>query len=195
MTNGPQPALTIYTDASFARNGIGSWGAVIKGTGKDVELSGQFRMECADSTLAELQAVGNAIRAVASKRLAEPGSWCVIYSDCQATVRVLQRKAKFRASRAHLRGTVDILRGFIVDSGLRFTFEWIAGHQSAESTCPHVQGNRRADALARKANAFLVERRAVIAARRKRQRLKRRERKRAQLASLACAPACEGTPA
>lgn len=175
MTTGAPPPLLIYTDASFDGNSrTGSWGAVVRKQEHEVHLHGQFKLECADSTVAELRAIGNAIHKAAD--LAEPGAHITVYSDCLPAIHALNGKSKFRKSRDQLRATLRMVQIICEDSGRRITFRWIKGHQPKDTTCPHAQGNRLADKLARDAHNGLVARRAVQAAKRKRYKANRRVR-------------------
>ncbi len=173
MTSGPPPALTIYTDASFAQNTrAGSWGAMIRQGETEHTFAGAFKESCADSTAAEIQAIANALQAAHLAGLLIPGRWAEVITDCQAAAQVLQGKgkAKFRQRHVHLHERTNLIRTMIKARGWRVTFRWIAGHQSATSSCPDVQGNRAADKLARDAHPGL-------AARREHKRLARQRRK------------------
>lgn len=186
MTTGPQPALTIYTDASFdGKTRTGSWGAVIRTGDNETQLQGSFREPCGDNTAAELQAIGNAIHEAAKLALVPAGCEVHLFSDCRACVDVLRHRAKFRKSLTGLRSALSRVQLIMDATGWQFTVKWIRGHQDSTSTCPHVQGNRMADQLARIAHPALQERRQLQAARRKRNKRNRRARKAAEKAALA----------
>lgn len=180
--SGPEPALTIYADASFDGNSrTGSWGAVIRKGHNEILMSGQFKLDCRDSTTAELQAIGNAIHRACG--MAKAGAWVEVYSDCEAAVNALRGLTKFRQSRTHLRDALAMVQAMTDRTGWNVKFHWVKGHQPEGVTCPHVRGNRLADGLARDAHSILTNRREKARARQRRARRNRAARK----AALACA--------
>lgn len=198
MTDGAQTPLLIYTDASFdGKSRTGSWGAVVRKGQHEIHLQGLFRLTCYDSTTAELQAIGNAIHK--ARDLAAPGELIVIYSDCQPAVHALSGRGRFRPSREQLVATLKAVQAICDQSGCRFKFHWIKGHQPQTITTPHATGNRMADKLARQAHEKLEARREIARSRRKRYKANRkarlaRAREDARI-EAATADAIEGTQA
>lgn len=197
MTTGTTPDLLIYTDASHLRTCKGSWAAVLRWDGGEEIHSGKFKTACATSTLAELQAIANGI--TAGLKSGRAGKSVLILSDCKGVITGLTRTKRRYGWKGDAKAELLLAHRAIErlieeNPEIRFAFQWVPGHQPADSPCPHVAGNRRADHAARAALKEIGEQKAKRAARRKRYRARRKAR-RAEALACASAPTREGVTA
>jgi ribonuclease HI len=184
MTTGPEPALQIYSDASYFRHmnyGHGAWGAVLvwqDGDNTQHEVhGGTFRQSCENSTQAELQGVVNALHiAIASGRV-KRGQAVVVCADCKTVVQILCGHYP-RHSRTvdHLAPVWKLIRQIASEARLDVTGRWTPGHQAGGLTAENddARFNALADRAARDANPALMKR----SERRKLARLRQATRKR-----------------
>lgn len=186
MSAEPKAGLSIYTDASFAtHNGksAGSWCGVIvrKKTANAAPVvdifSGAFKDVCPNSTIAEMQAMGNAIAAGLKAGLIRPHNALTVYSDCASAIDHLTGRAKGRCSRRATFGpVVATIRELIAAKGLEVQFCWIPGHQG-EATANAIY-NSAANYHCRKANPIVTE----SAERRRAQNKRKKANRKARLA-------------
>lgn len=181
MTTGPQSGLLIYTDASYVHAKLqGSWGAVIVWQGTRESFGAPFKGPCSSSTLAELQGVANALHiAVAAGKLRRDVE-ALVLCDCLSVVQLLNGEvaptAK-RLRRAEYQAAARKVREIVRDVRAAVRFDWVKGHQTPDSDCPHAQGNREADRAATNARPDVDQLRAKKRARERAAKKARRVKK------------------
>lgn len=183
MEEAAAAAVTIYADASILHQiGAGSWGAVIRGGGPDIELGGAFRHAISCSTTGEAQAMANALHTAIAHQRIRRGTEVLLVNDNQATILMLQGACgektlrKTRRANPACAAALDEVHRIVRDCGATVSFHWVRGHQKLTSPDPHADGNRRADKLAKEnwgpeAVALRKKRKAARLAKRKAKRL------------------------
>lgn len=183
MTDGPEPALQIFTDASWnaQKESRGSWGAVIVwqagGESHHETHQGEFKKRCPCTTTAELWAVANGLHIAIAAGHVERDQHLHVLTDNLAVAEVLAGWSKFAVKkREKFKRGLDAVRECMADldrRGITVAFSWTPGHCHRDGDPEGTPAfyNRLADTAARRANTYSQ---ATAKRRRKARRAKER---------------------